>query len=393
MAIVTVKDSGEKRETSGGQRRVTHETINMTSPSNGIIPSDCLENIVMEQSSFYNDDKDTRVEVHRIKQTRDVTRVETKITSLPKPPPSFIIPRSRSTSPAPQSRTKPVKPILKAMTLDTTSHSHRLSAPVTGTNSRSSSADSSPAGTSITPSFVSASNRSNGLYGAGALESGSLDRLSPQTARRRFFESQPSSTSATAVSWVERRKREVNPNRNSRSSTELYASESVERLNGAKGHLRNSVSMDDGVINLAPESSATGSDAIPRVRSVENTSGSSKHLSGFRDMFSAMKRKFKPKIKRSQSAREYDKGPRLNVVKETEINETEQAKGNSPAVDDAHVTQEQLTPVKIPDNDENKEKTSKKDKKVHSVIVQNIVSHFDKIVYNYVIRSRYHRQE
>ncbi|XP_052250522.1 myosin-11-like isoform X2 [Dreissena polymorpha] len=365
---VKLKDSGERRETPGVQRHVTHEGSHVTFPSNGIIPSDSLENNVMEQSSFYNDDRDTKVEVHRIKQTRDVTRVETKITTLPKPPPSFIIPRSRSTSPAPQSRTKLVNPVLKTMTLDTTSRSHRLYTPLTDVNSRSSSADSSPVGTSITPSFVSASNGSNGLYGAGPLESGSLDRLSPQTARRRFFESQPSSTSSTTVSWSERRKREANPNRNSRSSTELYASESVEHINGAKGHLRNSVSMDDGVINLAPEQeiSATGNDVMPRVRSVENTSGSSKHHSGLRDIISAMKRKFKPKIKRSQSAREYDKGQRLNVVKETEFHETELAKVVNPALDDAHVTQEQLTPIKIPDNDENREKTSKKDKKSNS---------------------------
>lgn len=333
---------------------------------------DLIENVLMEQSSFYNDDKDTRIEVHRIKTTRDVTRVETKITSLPKPPPSFIIPRSRSTSPAPTSLSKSkhtTKPVLKSMSLES-SHSHRLSAPVNGASSRSSSADSSPVGTY---SFIPSQN-GYGLYGNGALQSGSLDRLSPNTARKRFFESQQPSTSECFMSWPERRKRELNPNRNSRSltgSTELFISESGDDLSG-NGRLRNSVSMDDGVITVQTSDDPVANSK--RSRSAENTS---KH-SGLKDIFNAMKKRLKPKIKRSQSAREHDKVHRLQAVKEnekvengetsnssaqksSEKKEAETHNGNDVEQEVCHVTQEQLTPIMIPDDDDTSNKKSKED--------------------------------
>lgn len=337
-------------------RQITHDgtTVNKDYAKPGYI-----ENILMEQSSFYNDANDSRIEVHRVKTTRDVTRVETQVTSLPKPPPSFIIPRSRSTSPAPatMSKTKPTKPVLKSISLET-SHSHRLSAPVTGASSRSSSTDSSPVGTYA---FIPSQNGC-GLYGAGGLQSGSLDRLSPNTARRKFFESQPS-TSAGFMSWPDRRKREYNPNRNSRSltgSTELFISESSDDVSG-NGRLRNSVSMDDGAISDdIPGQSGVGT---KRSRSAENTS---KH-SGIRDIFIAMKRRLKPKIKRSQSAREHDKVQTLKAVKENEKLDKGGDSGDSrnksdvsiedKSVEDlSHVTQDQLIPIQIPDDSDAKDK-------------------------------------
>ncbi|XP_045180255.2 golgin subfamily B member 1-like [Mercenaria mercenaria] len=353
--IPEVKSQDISQELPVIHRQITHDgTINSDHGK-----PDYIENILMEQSSFFNDDKDSRIEVHRVKTTRDVTRVETKVTSLPKPPPSFIIPRSRSTSPAPTtlSKTKQTKPVLKSMSLES-SHSHRLSAPVNGVSSRSSSADSSPVGTY---SFIPSQN-GYGLYGNG-LQTGSLDRLSPNTARKKFFESQPS-TSASFMSWPERRKRELNPNRNSRSltgSTELFISENGDEING-NGRLRNSVSMDDGAINI--QSSANSVVDSKRSRSAENTS---KH-SGLRDMFNAMKKRLKPKIKRSQSAREHDKVHRLQAVKETENveksacapdsseKEVAESKEVSAGQEISHVTQEQLTPILIPDDNETAQK-------------------------------------
>lgn len=379
--IPEVKSQEISKELPVVHRQVTHDGTFHPDPNK----PDYIENVLMEQSSFYNDDKDTKIEVHRVKTTRDITRVETKVTTLPKPPPSFIIPRSRSTSPAPtaMTKTKQTKPVLKSMSLES-SHSHRLSAPLTGASSRSSSADSSPVGTY---NFIPSPNGS-GIFSAGGMQSGSLDRLSPNAARRKFLESKPS-TSESFMSWPERRKREVNPNRNSRSltgSTELFISESGDECNG-NGKLRNSVSMDDGAITIVP--SDKSSMDTKRSRSAENTA---KH-SGLRDIFTAMKKRLKPKIKRSQSAREHDKVHRLQAVKENEktekgdissnVNksETEETKEDSVCQEDSHVTQEQLTPILIPDekqtveakNDgaestERKGRADKKGKKVNNTL-------------------------
>ncbi|KAL4217860.1 hypothetical protein ACF0H5_022599 [Mactra antiquata] len=362
--IPEVKTPDSSREHPGIQRQITHDGTTINSDR---VQPDYIENILMEQSSFYNDAKDSHIEVHRVKTTRDITRVETKVTSLPKPPPSFIIPRSRSTSPGPSSITKgrQIKPVLKSMSLET-SHSHRLSAPVTGASSKSSSTDSSPVGTY---NFIH-SSEGNGL---GVL--GSLDRLSPSSARRRFFESQPNNNDSF-MSWPERRKRELNPNRNSRSltgSTELFIRESNDDISG-NGKLRNSISMDDGSISVEPRDSPkagkSDSGAVMRSRSAENTS---KH-SGLKDMFVAMKKRLRPKVKRSQSAREHDKVQRLKAVKEHDksdknendsmenkaasTSEISKLKGDAMSTDDSHVTQDQLTPINIPDDD-NKNRTSR----------------------------------
>lgn len=316
----------------------------------------------MEQSSYYNDEKDAKIEVHRVNRTRDITRVETKITSLPRPPPSFIIPRSRSTSPAPPvPKNKQNKPVLKHMALD--SNAHRLSAPLTGASSRSSSQDSSPVGTYSSTFIPSSMHSEQGLLGAGAPQSGSLDRLSPQTARRKFFESQPSS-SAAFMSWPERSRKELNTNRNSRSftgSTEVFTQNTAENINGKK--LRNSVSMDDGVgIIPEPNLGEQGS----RSHSADSTHR--KSHSSLRDMFAAVRKKLKPKVKRSQSAREPSKPSKLQVVKEVDKPETR--KDQTSAADDSHVTQDQLTPIEIPDDEAAGKKDSKKQEKDRQVILR-----------------------
>ena len=323
--------------------------------SNNVNP-DYIENILMEQSSYYSDEKDAKIEVHRVKTTKDVTRVETKITSLPKPPPSFIIPRSRSTSPAPPSKNKQIKPVLKHITLE--SHSNRLSAPYSvGVSSRSSSTDSSPVGTYSTPFIPTAGYSNHGLSGTGAMQSGSLDRLSPQSARRKFFETQPAS-SAAFMSWPERRKKDVNSNRNSRNftgSTEVFAQDGSENINGKK--LRNSVSMDDGVC-IIPEPSLEEQGS--RSRSADSHG---KSHSSLRDMFAAMRKKLRPKVKRSQSAREPNKVSKLQVVKEAEKAETKNEKNRKQTADDSHVTQDQLTPIEIPDDKTiGEQETPKQDK-------------------------------
>lgn len=332
---------------------------------------DYIENILMEQSSYYNDEKDAKIEVHRIKTTKDVTRVETKITSLPKPPPSFIIPRSRSTSPAPSnvSKAKQNKPVLKHMALD--SHSSRLSAPFTGVSSRSSSTESSPVGTYSSSFIPSSLHRDQGLLGAGAPQSGSLDRLSPQTARRKFFETQQSS-SATFMSWPERRKKELNQNRNSRSltgSTEVFTQDSSENVNG-KGKLRNSVSMDEGV-GLEPGTSL--GEHGSRSRSADSAQG--KSHSSLRDLFASMRKKLKPKVKRSQSAREPDKSAKLQVVKEAERETSKKT------ADDSHVTQDQMTPIEIPDEQKSVESHQEKEKsKVKENKKGNLFCYIDLLV-------------
>ena len=341
----------------------------------------------MEQSSFYNDAKDTKIEVHRVKTTRDVTRVETKVTSLPKPPPSFIIPRSRSTSPGPTPKGKVIRPVIQ--TLDSTGSSQRLSG--SGSSSRTSLTASSPVRV-ISPSFPAFHQDKGGIPVSSVLQTGSLDRLSPATARRRFFESQQ--PSSMTLSWSDRRPREVNRNRNSRSltgSTELYISESNDDVRTLQvPAMRNSVSMDDGVINVEPEPCLTNvGDNVPRSRSVENTSGKHHH-SGIRDMLSAMKRKLRPKVKRSQSAREYDHKEKLQSVQETGESsgpsngthrDSAHASKSAPKIvvgtsrdsksapkpatvvaDDSHVTQDQLTPIQIPDTEADDKEQDKNDK-------------------------------
>lgn len=362
---------GSKESSPDRKSRVQDE--NDVNGSN--VDPDYIENILMEQSSYYNDEKDAKIEVHRVKTTRDITRVETKITSLPKPPPSFIIPRSRSTSPSPQtaSKSKQNKPVLKHMPLEAP-HGQRLSAPFSGVSSRSSSADSSPVGTYST-SFIPASvHTGSSLPGTTVPQSGSLDRLSPHTARRKFFEEQPT-TSSSFLSWPERRKRELNQNRNSRSltgSTEVFSQDSVENVNG-KSKLRNSISMDEGVGIVEPIPSLT--DTGSRSRSAE--SAHRKSHSSLRDMFAAMKKKFKPKVKRSQSAREPDRSQKLQVVKEADRPGTSVA--HRPEVDDSHVTQDQLTPIDIPDDKksgEQDEKKHEKERKVNLVFGLLITGYF-----------------
>ena len=311
------------RDKSLLHRQITHDGKNVRSDH---LPSDYIENILMEQSTFYNDGKYSNVEVHRVKTGKEVTRTETTVTSLPKPPPSFIIPRSRSKSPSPY-RELGQRANLKSLPIDSSNY-NRLSAPPVGVGSRSSSTDSSPVGNY--PSTFIPSSTQRGLLGAGALQSGSLDRLSPGTARRKFFET-PSKEQPMSNTWSNRGRNPYKDFRNSKSlsnSTEFNNSLSGQGLNvngQFNGPLRSSVSMDDGSITR-PELEIPKGVSGGSKESIGH--GSGKHSSGFKDMFNAMKRKLKPKIKRSQSARDHDmlrileeKERQKSALKETERQE------------------------------------------------------------------------
>ena len=249
-------------------------------------------------------------EIHKFTVSHDVTRTETEIMKLPKPPPSFIIPRSRSTSPAPSKpkRSSEVSvPLYKSISIETT-HQHRLSAPPEGATSRSSSADSSPVGYNHFPG-------GQALTGAGVLQTGSLDRLSPQTARKRFFDSQPAS-GITYLSWPERNRRLLAEDRAVRSlsnSTDIQDSDRESSLERKYG-LRTSLSMDDSTMQAISRPVSSGLPSHERSKSApsedrrklmsksQSVESTEVKQSGFKGLFNTMKRKLKPKLRRSHSA-------------------------------------------------------------------------------------------
>ena len=283
------------------------------------MPRNYVENILNEQSSYYDDERNMQTkETHKFTVTRNVTRTETQVMKLPKPPPSFIIPRSRSTSPAPRQPKKTSEvsgPLYKSISIDTT-HQHRLSAPPEGATSRSSSADSSPVGYNQFIPCLSGSGQA--LAGAGVLQTGSLDRLSPQTARRKFFEIQPS-TGMTYMSWPERNRRLLVEDRTARSlsnSTDIHDSDRESSLERKYG-LRTSLSMDDSTMQAISRPVTSGherSKSAPsedrrKVMSKSQSVDSEGKQSGFKELFNTVKRKLKPKLRRSHSAHVPNKEP------------------------------------------------------------------------------------
>ena len=297
------------------QRSITHDASEHV--DTGAVPRNYVENILKEQSTYYSDEQNKQTkEVHKFTVTQDFTRTETQVMKLPKPPPSFIIPRSRSSSPAPSKPKRSTEvsvPLYKSISIETT-HQHRMSAPPEGATSRSSSADSSPMGyKQFVPGIA---HDVQVLPGAGVLQTGSLDRLSPQTARKRFFDSQPTS-GVTYLSWPERNRRLLAEDRDVRSlsnSTDIQDSDRESTLERKYG-LRTSLSMDDSTMQAISHPVGTGVSAHERSKSAQSESrrkqlsksqsvvdsSESKH-SGIKDLFNTVKRKLKPKLRRSHSA-------------------------------------------------------------------------------------------
>lgn len=360
-----------KNREHGLHRSITHDGSDQIDSES--VPRNYVENILREQSSYYNDAKNMQTtETHKITVSSDSTRTETQFVKLPKPPPSFIIPRSRSTSPAPQTkRSSEISvPLYKSISIET-SHHHRLSAPPEGATSRSSSADSSPVG--YNQFIPSLSPSGPALPGAGVLQTGSLDRLSPQTARKRFFESQPSS-SMTYMSWPERNRRLLVEDRVARSlsnSTDIQDSDLESSLE-QKGGLRTSLSMDDSTMQAISRPVSSGHERsksapsedrrklMSKSQSVDSNEGKQ---SGFKELFNTVKRKLKPKLRRSHSAHVPNKEmPVVEIEKACTSVSTPSLETNV----DKQMVRENMEPIPIP------EEKTKETTKVSNVNFPNI---------------------
>ena len=317
-------------------------------------------------------------ETHKFTVSRDITRTETQIVKLPKPPPSFIIPRSRSTSPAPRPHKKPVEitvPLYKSISVDAT-HQHRFSAPPESAISRSSSGGSSPVGYNQFISGMSTSEQA--LPGAGVLQSGSLDRLSPQSARRKFFESQPDS-SVTYMSWPERNRRLLVEDRSIRSlsnSTDVHDSDRESSLERKYG-LRTSLSMDDSTmqaIHRPVSSSHERSKSAPSeqrqkiMTKSQSVDVPESKQSGIKGMFNAVKRKLKPKLRRSHSAHVPNKEP---AIPEAEMAVPSVSASSLLEATDRQTVRDMMEPIPIPDdkteNQENKDDSREDSSRVSDI--------------------------
>ena len=352
------------------QRSITHDGGKEVDSDS--VPRNYVENILKEQSSYYDDARNMQTkETHKFTISRDITRTETQVVKLPKPPPSFIIPRSRSTSPAPRSQKKSSDtsvPVYKSISVDTT-HPHRFSAPPEGVTSRSSSGGSSPIGYNQFISGISTSEQA--LPRAGVLQSGSLDRLSPQSARRKFFESQPSSA-VTYMSWPERNRRLLVEDRSLSlsNSTDIHDSDRDNSLERKYG-LRTSLSMDDSTMQAIhrpvggghERSRSAPSDERQKIMTKsQSVDVDERKQSGIKGMFNAMKRKLKPKLRRSHSAHVPNKEP---VIPETGVAVPSVSVTSLDDTGDRHLVRDMMRPIPIPDdkgdNKDSKRESSKED--------------------------------
>ncbi|KAK3610093.1 hypothetical protein CHS0354_032188 [Potamilus streckersoni] len=303
------------------------------SVSAGSLQSNHIDMVVNEQSSSITDGKSTR------------TMQQLFAHKLNKPLTSCIIPefKSRTPSPKPQEHALSAKPtITKSISVDV-SHLNRLSAPPYGSSNEPVSLTTTAFvhyNTAFIPRASSGHLKGESdISNLGTPKIGSLDRLSPQAARRKFFE-EKSPESVTYLSLPERyhRSAALKTRQNLSDLTVVKGSDSdisPAFLSEPLPCIRQTVSLDDNSLHSVI---ATSSQESLSVLSSERRTASAKEKrnvfrksqsmdsspvkstlariginvmsagapSGFSpsDVFAALKKKLKPSLKRSQSARE-----------------------------------------------------------------------------------------
>ncbi|KAL3891792.1 hypothetical protein ACJMK2_004039 [Sinanodonta woodiana] len=365
-----VTDRTKKRDHY--QQSVTHDGSKVSPAS---LQSNHIDMIANDQFSSTTDGNSKQLmEVPRTKQHLFVHKLNKPLTSC-------IIPdvKSQTSSPQPQEHAFSAKPtISKSISIDV-SHLNRLSAPPYGSSDKPVSSTTSAFGQFSTAFIPLASsghlNGESDISNLGTPKIGSLDRLSPQTARRKFFEGQ-SPEAITYLSLPERHHR----------STALKTRQNLSDLTVVNGSdsdispaflseplpcIRQAVSLDDNSLHSVIATSSQESMSV--LSSGEETASAKEKRKVFRksqsmdsspvkstlariginimsagapsgfspsEVFAALKKKLKPNLKRSQSARE------TSVTKKV----TKVESGPIEALASRAEIQELMVPIDIPDD-------------------------------------------